>query len=1400
MFTRLRLRLRTLTLWGLLAPLAVLLVALVLAVSTTTGLRLLTDGATTLALGFGVQLRFHGVEGRLLGPLRIDRIAALTPDGGVEIDALDLDWSLPQLLSGTLRVHQLNLARLRILPGGESSPRPPPARISVPLALVVEQLQIDRLVLAERSGQGSDLPLADALRGRLDSDGKTFHWQLAGRSPDGRVSADTRGRLDGTSGPRIQAMARVTARQGAQQVIVDAEAEGPLARLPLRLWLSAAPPLRGRGEGEVLLTPFSPVPVASLRLQLADVDPAFWLPAAGQATLAADIRLAPVGDGFAGPIRVDNATPGPLDRGRWPVRNLSAELHWQPGELSLEALDVALSAGRVQGDLHAELPAPPAKRAVPTPAATSETGTGADPGTPRAAPAPAPVPAAPPSPVKLRGRLAFADVDPAQLHGAARPARLRGDVEVTADAQTQRVHGQLSDPRFALRFDAEHGGSTLTLHHGLLSGAFGQARLAGALDLAGGRRFHVDAELDRVQPHRFARLPSMDLRGRVKAEGALQPAWQVRLDADLDGSRIEGKEVALHGTLGLDAARQLTADLVLTQAVNRLAIQGALGGPTDRLRLTLDAPQFAFPGMRLRGQGTVVLGGRLLRPFGDADLTIDELFLQAGNGWQLAGLHLQGKVPDGPGDLSLHAALDRLESDEKPLLRRATLTLQGSPDAHRLTASTEYLEGGRLALELAGSLHESAAAASAGPWRWQGQVLRTDLVPPANLPLAPFHLAAPATLSADPGGVALTDARLDSARGVVQLTALHWQSGIGLTRLEGEADAFAVAPFLPAAFATSDLEVGARWLYDRDAADRNHLRIERRRGDLRIETPQSLALGLTTLSVAADLTRSGRVALDARIIGARLGTAQASLSMLRDGNTLAIDRGAPWQGLVDWGLPDIAFLGPLLYPGARTAGQLGGVVEVAGSPQEPRFAGRVAGQAVELLLLDSGMQLVKGDIQLRLDQETLTIEAFRFADGARQPAPRDELRNLAGGGVGASGAIDLAARTGSLTIDIDRLGIMQRRDVWLRASGQARLDLHPRRLDLRGKARVDGAAFHLGRGFTNRRPTLSDDVVIVGQQPRSRGSLPLHVDFGIALGDACYLRMKEVESRLAGELRILSQPGNPARAIGSVRTDAGRFTAYGQELAIERGILNFQGPIDNPGLNILAMRRDQDVAAGVEVTGTALRPRLRLVSEPDVPDTDKLSWLILGRGTEQLGGNDPGLLGAAARALFSEVGGDGDGTLQNIQRRLGLSVSIREGQVGGPGQAPSSAIVGERNGSTAGGSTVVGVSTRLAKGVSFSLEQAVGVGEQLATISVELTRRLSFVLSAGVDHALDLRYGFDFGKRDPAPPSIAAEPPATADPAPPAADPAPPHAAARPASVPTAAPATSSPATPSRVP
>jgi translocation and assembly module TamB len=171
----------------------------------------------------------------------------------------------------------------------------------------------------------------------------------------------------------------------------------------------------------------------------------------------------------------------------------------------------------------------------------------------------------------------------------------------------------------------------------------------------------------------------------------------------------------------------------------------------------------------------------------------------------------------------------------------------------------------------------------------------------------------------------------------------------------------------------------------------------------------------------------------------------------------------------------------------------------------------------------------------------------------------------------------------------------------------------------------------------------------------------LRVALQIDLGEDLKLRGRGLDTRLRGDL-ALSAPGGRLAIAGSVRTEAGSYAAYGQKLDIERGVLAFNGPADDPRLDILALRPNLDLRVGVLVSGSAQKPRVRLFSEPEMSDTDKLSWLVLGRAPDGLARNDTALLQRAALALLA---GEGQGLDSTLLANIGLDeFSLRQAETG----------------------------------------------------------------------------------------------------------------------------------------
>ena len=232
------------------------------------------------------------------------------------------------------------------------------------------------------------------------------------------------------------------------------------------------------------------------------------------------------------------------------------------------------------------------------------------------------------------------------------------------------------------------------------------------------------------------------------------------------------------------------------------------------------------------------------------------------------------------------------------------------------------------------------------------------------------------------------------------------------------------------------------------------------------------------------------------------------------------------------------------------------------------------------------------------------------------------------------------------------------------------------------------------------------------------------VELQLDLGEDFRLRGMGIDTRLAGQLALSAQgPLTELPSLrGRVRTEGGTFRAYGQQLIIQRGFIDFSGPVSNPALDIVALRPNytSDQRVGVQVMGSALLPRVRLYSEPALPDNQTMAWLLLGRPAPDSGA-EAAMLQSAALALLG--GREGRGLAANF----GLDELSFSG--GGDGDVSSASVtLGKR------------LSDRLYAAYEHSLA---GTGGTLL-IFYELSRRWTLRGSTGANQAVDLIYRLSF--------------------------------------------------------
>jgi translocation and assembly module TamB len=207
-----------------------------------------------------------------------------------------------------------------------------------------------------------------------------------------------------------------------------------------------------------------------------------------------------------------------------------------------------------------------------------------------------------------------------------------------------------------------------------------------------------------------------------------------------------------------------------------------------------------------------------------------------------------------------------------------------------------------------------------------------------------------------------------------------------------------------------------------------------------------------------------------------------------------------------------------------------------------------------------------------------------------------------------------------------------------------------------------------------------------------------------------------------GSLLTVLQPETDPWGRGELRVVDGEMSVLGQTLEIETGRLIYDGgPLENPMLEIRAVRQVRDVTAGALVRGTVQQPQISIFSEPAMSNAEALSYLTLGKSLEQVQSGERQSMNQAANALALSGGGL---VMQDFARRLGfedLEVSAETGDDG-------SALV---------------VSKYLGGGLYVSY--GLGLFDTVNTLRLryQVNRRLSLEAESGEEASADLFYSFE---------------------------------------------------------
>ncbi|MEQ5841512.1 translocation/assembly module TamB domain-containing protein [Paraburkholderia acidicola] len=1297
------------------------------------------------AIATGVRLRhveWRGADGT---DIKVDSVA-----GKWALTRAPWRYSIDYLHIGTID------ARLVPSTSSSSGPTKLPQDLQLPMQLEVRDLRIDRLLLHE----GTSTTEFSRLLFHGRSDGR-HHEAAVERldTPFGAVTAHAK--LDGVRPFPLTGDLGYAGKVNDEAVEVRGNLTGSLETLVAELDASG---MKLTGHAHVEATPFAAVPLQRATLTFDHVNPQAFAPGAPQADLAVRAELQPADGGaagdvsdavsvggvvasaalastaagqintasasttaqknnaapafaVAGTVSIVNAKPGAIDQHLLPLIDAHADIRLDAASQRLSNLNVRLVKN------------------------ATITGGGA-----------------------LKGKygqfdLRVANLDLNALEATVRPTQLSGPVGIRLNDDVQSITLDLADPKAALRAQGKitFDPARMSFNDVKVSAGKGRIDLSGVIKHDANSTYNLKAALTDFDPFSLtvqtpsraaptgarpdaksatktatnlskrnaAPAPTRKIEARVtgtlNAAGVLAPGFTTKADFKLGDSVYDGLPLTGGGTIQLAGMRLLPSRANLSVAGNEVDLQGSFGAPSDRLRFRIDAPQLERLGFGLAG--VVAANGDLTGSFAHPNVVLDYNADSVAFGTTRLG-HAQGhaELRDGANGALVFTTDARNLSAAGVDLATLTARLGGTRANHTLEAAASgKVEGRTVELTLGANGHLTEARDGT---RWDGTVTRLQ-----NRGTPAVNLDTPLTVSAGAGRVTLGATRLTLEGAVLDLKSFALDHG--RIRSAGTLTDVSLARLLAlreeitgdASPVKTDLVFDGDWDFALGDTASGHVQLKRRGGDVTVEVGRGIAsLGITDMAARADFSGGNRVNATVHAQASRLGVIDADAHTaltLRDG-ALTVDDDAPLTGKVDADLPSLKTTGGLFGPSYLLDGHLALKLALGGTVAKPNLSGSLTGDGLSATLVDQGVQLKGGVVRIALSENLVDFQQVEF--------------HGASGTLRATGRVRLDGAEPDLTASIvaDKLELFAAPDRELSLSGSASVaNAGPQGgMAINGKFNVDHALFDLPEEAS---PSLGDDVVIVRADGTVRGEkkpdavagtdkpvgrFAPRANIDLDLGNNFRFRGQGADLGLRGTITAMSAPNQPLRAVGNVRvTEGSTYTAFGRKLAIENGFFTFNGPVSNPGINILAMRRNQQVEAGVQVTGTVQAPNAKLVSEPNVPDNEKLSWLLFGHGTDQ--GNNLGQQSTmtTALALLGSVSG------KRIAQTFGLDeVTVGRSEVG---------LTDPQ---------VVMVSKAISEWLVLGYEQGLQSAANAIKATVNLTRFWSIAAYGGTFQGVDLLY------------------------------------------------------------
>lgn len=893
-----------------------------------------------------------------------------------------------------------------------------------------------------------------------------------------------------------------------------------------------------------------------------------------------------------------------------------------------------------------------------------------------------------------------------------------GDKQFQADDIKLKLTGKMTDYTLSMRtavkgqdippatitLDAKGNEQQINLDKLTVAALEGKTELKALLDWQQAISWRGELTLDGINTAKELPDWPSKLNGLVKTRGSLYGGtWQMEVpELKLTGN-VKQNKVNVNGSLKGNSYLQWTIPgLHLELGRNSAEVKGELGVKDLNLDAMIDAPGLdnALPGLGGTAKGLVKIRGTVEAPQLLADITA------RGLRWQelsVAQVRVEGDVKSAEQIAgSLNVRVERIVQPDVNI-NLVTLNAKGSEKQHelQLRIQGEPVSG---QLDLAGSFDRKEQ-------RWKGALSNTRFQTPVgpwslNRAIALDYRNQEQKISIGPHCWNNPNAELCVPQTID--AGAEGRAVVNLNRF----DLAMLKPFMPDTTQASGVFSGkadVSWDTTKEGLPQGKVTLSGRN----VKVTQSvndapLPVAFETLNMTADL-HNNRAELGWLIRLTNNGQFDGQVQVTDPQGRRNLG------GNVNIRNFNLAMVNPIFSRGEKAAGMLNANLRLGGDVQSPQLLGQL-----QLSGLDIDGNFMPFDMQPSQLAINFTGSRSTIAGVVRTQQGQINLSGDADWTQIDNWRARIAAKGSRVRITVPPM-------VRLDVSPDVVFEATPSLFTLDGSVDVPWARIVV-HDLPESAVGVSSDMVMLNndlqpEKPQSAG-IPINSNLIVHVGNNVRIDAFGLKARLTGDLKV-AQDKQGLGLNGQINIPSGRFHAYGQDLIVRKGELLFSGPPDQPLLNIEAIRNpdatEDEVIAGVRVTGTADEPKAEIFSDPAMSQQMALSYLLRGQGLDSEQSD--------SAAMTSMLIGLGVAQSGQVVGKIGETFGVSNLALDTQGVGDSSQVV---------------VSGYVLPGLQ--VKYGVGIFDSLATLTLRyrLMPKLYLEAVSGVDQALDLLYQFEF--------------------------------------------------------